>query len=572
MGIIKNYIAYGVPKTQRLKYSDSKTIGYEPIVQKPIPLTASEHNQFRSEITLLGRNADDLTRISTLLRQPPGIQFITNQNDLHTVRDQRTARDKIIQNSNRQDGGISSLGGLFKSKLVNAVSTIVGGLGQTVKTVASTLAQVPVNGTGTHFVIGFNGTSRQTYLSGMDTPPHEIVRSGGKVFPDVGVYTQGGETVGGTRINPDDRLQGTENLTGLKDSDEIYDFQTQGSSKQTSTPTVTSNSLLSGENFASSLGLDRAVNVLKDVKQRLGSNIAKIPLQLRGEQSALDETIIDQVNSVQPYSGDVDESIADLIKFRFNIIEPDKNTVLHFRAYLDSLDDNFNGDWNAWKYNGRAENFYTYSGFERTLSLSFKIAAHTQHEMEPLYKKIVLLASSTAPSYNSEGVMRGTLVKMTVGDYLSSMPGYISNVNYTWDKNYPWEVNDSRLNSLYPEQQLPHVLDCSIQFTPIHTFAPQTGYFHYITRKGDGEMFAESPTGRVAVEAVGGLIQSSGVKPFGLSADSITQNLRKKLLNTAPPKGTKEYRQWKRDFKKDKREGGMSRKLARQVLKARLGG
>ena len=38
-----------------------------------------------------------------------------------------------------------------------------------------------------------------------------------------------------------------------------------------------------------------------------------------------------------------------------------------------------------------------------------------------------------------------------------------------------------------------------LSFTPIHKFAPQTGYFHYISRPGAGELFAETPTGRAKV-------------------------------------------------------------------------
>ena len=582
MGIIKDYIAYGVPKTQRLKYSDSRTIGYEPIVQKPIPLTASEHNTRRPEVSLASRNIDDLARISTLLRQPPGLQFINNESLLYSAKDQRTSKDKIRQYSTQEDDGFSNLGSLFKSKLLSALRTVTGGIGQTAKTVASTLAQVPVNGTGTHFVKGFNGTSRQTYLSNLGVAPHTLVRQGKKVFPDNTIMNSGinNETVGGTKINPDDRLIGTSELTGLKDSQELLDFKTiepnsvqsaaifkRFQSFEAPSITVGNTNLTSGiNNFFSDLG-ERANSVFKDFKQTLGGDIGK-RIDRVDTEVGYDSTISDRVNMVNPYPGDVDENIVDLIKFRFNIIKPDDNMVLHFRAFLDSFDDSFNGDWNAWKYNGRAENFYTYKGFERSINIGFKIAAQTKPEMQPLYQKIVQLASTTAPTYNNEGVMRGSLVKVTVGDYLYDMPGFLSNVTYTWNTSYPWEING---------QQLPHVLDCSVSFTPIHKFAPQTGYFHYISRPGSGEIFSEQPTGRASLPNVfGDWRDQIDTTVFGddgkITAPDVPFD---KLLQPREPRpGEKGYKRHVRKTYRDMKKRGLKvdRKGLRSVLRARTGG
>ena len=59
----------------------------------------------------------------------------------------------------------------------------------------------------------------------------------------------------------------------------------------------------------------------------------------------------------------------------------------------------------------------------------------------PIYKKLVVLASTTAPTYsNDNGFMRGTLVTSTVGDYIVDQPGFISSVDYSWQTGYPWEV------------------------------------------------------------------------------------------------------------------------------------
>ena len=157
----------------------------------------------------------------------------------------------------------------------------------------------------------------------------------------------------------------------------------------------------------------------------------------------------------------------DIIPFYFITQTPTESKYLYFRAFLDSLTDDFTGDWSGTKYIGRAEEFYTYQGFKRDISFSFKIAAFSKEELIPLYNKLNLLAATTAPTYNSEGeFMRGTLTSVTIGDYISDQIGFISKVGLSWNTTYQWEID------LFDEDlpKVPQVLDVSISFTPIHDF------------------------------------------------------------------------------------------------------
>ena len=118
--------------------------------------------------------------------------------------------------------------------------------------------------------------------------------------------------------------------------------------------------------------------------------------------------------------------------------------------------------------------------------MGFKVAAFSRNELRPIYNKLVVLASTTAPTYSTDnGFMRGTLVTSTVGDYIVDQPGFISSVDYSWQTSYPWEVK-LRGEDENDVQQLPHILDVSLAFTPIHRFSVQTGKQHYITNPGDG--------------------------------------------------------------------------------------
>lgn len=194
---------------------------------------------------------------------------------------------------------------------------------------------------------------------------------------------------------------------------------------------------------------------------------------------------IDTLNMIGPVekdpAGNYGEDLKDLIKFNFEVLRPEGNPImLFFRAYLDTLNDSFTGNWSGKKYLGRAEDFYTYQGFSRSVNIGFKIAASTRAELRPLYQKLNFLASTTAPTYGTAGIMRGTLIRATVGDYLASVPGYLSAVNLSWSNEYPWEIVHDDTETV---QQLPVVLSCTLSFTPIHEFAPQTGLYHYITNK-----------------------------------------------------------------------------------------
>ena len=94
--------------------------------------------------------------------------------------------------------------------------------------------------------------------------------------------------------------------------------------------------------------------------------------------------------------------------------------------------------------------------------------------MMPLYRKLNFLVSQTAPDYKGTR-MRGNFVKVTIGSLLDRTPGIINSVSLKWQKDYPWEINiDGPEQGKDKEMQvLPHVLDVSVKFTPVHNFIPK---------------------------------------------------------------------------------------------------
>jgi hypothetical protein len=233
-------------------------------------------------------------------------------------------------------------------------------------------------------------------------------------------------------------------------------------------------------------------NVIKETRVNLGDQGRKKAAAYYTDYSNTDELSVDKLNAldIQNSRPDGVDEARDLAKFFFEIITPEGSKFLNFRAFITSMDDNYNANWEAKKYVGRADDFYTYGGFSRDISVGFKIAAATRSEMKPLYRKMVYLASTTAPTYGDYKFMRGTVVRLSLGSYFNEIPGVITSVNYTWSTDYPWEIAmESPEGGESGVQELPMVMDCSISFKPIHDFVPQTGLQHYITSKEPSKTF-----------------------------------------------------------------------------------
>ena len=139
---------------------------------------------------------------------------------------------------------------------------------------------------------------------------------------------------------------------------------------------------------------------------------------------------------------DLGSKTKDFIKFRIEAVNTDKPTesdTMVFRAFLDSMDDSYNAKWNEYNYNGRAEPFFTYGGFNRGISFSFKVAAFSRDDMRPMYRKLNYLVSQTAGDYKNTR-LRGNFCRLTIGDYHSRLPGFFTNISLKWNKDYPWEI------------------------------------------------------------------------------------------------------------------------------------
>ncbi len=206
---------------------------------------------------------------------------------------------------------------------------------------------------------------------------------------------------------------------------------------------------------------------------------------------------LDKINALQIYKSeyvDTSKDINDLCKFRIGVIDndnPSLKTYIHFRAFLDGMDDSYTAQWDSQKFAGRAENLYNYQGFDRKFNLSWTVAAQSKQELIPMYQKLNYLASVCAPDYSSDGYMRGNLITLTVGGYLYEQVGIMTGINYTVPMESPWEIaiNDTNAGSDKSVKELPFMIKVSgFSFIPIHNFVPsiQKNEFGSTNKKGPG--------------------------------------------------------------------------------------
>lgn len=190
--------------------------------------------------------------------------------------------------------------------------------------------------------------------------------------------------------------------------------------------------------------------------------------------------VTDKINTSVLYNSsernqDVDP---DLINFDITVIDNDNpiNKVwIHLRAYLKSFSDSFGAGWDTVRYVGRGEDFFKYGGFTREISMGFDVLVGSSQEQDIVYEKLNYLASCMAPDYSEAGFMRGSIFRITVGDYLVDVPGVITGLNFTIPDNSPWDIarkDNGEIDS--NAKQLPHLIEIgTFTFKPIHNFIPK---------------------------------------------------------------------------------------------------
>ena len=199
----------------------------------------------------------------------------------------------------------------------------------------------------------------------------------------------------------------------------------------------------------------------------------------------------DKINIVSYGQGpDGVDNQKDLIKFNIRDVRNQKYIVL--RAFLTNIQDSISPEWNNYRYVGRPDDVYVYKGTTRSVSFSLKVAAFSRREMIPMWEKINYLVglnygsfvdtnlseSDTNGYYQGNPGMSSPICELTIGDYLTSQPGYIKDFNISVPPDYPWDVivDDGGSNVI---GELPQMVDINMGFQVIPQQIPDSYGKHF---------------------------------------------------------------------------------------------
>jgi len=160
----------------------------------------------------------------------------------------------------------------------------------------------------------------------------------------------------------------------------------------------------------------------------------------------------DKVNA-----SDLDEEKNDLVNMWF---QAEGGSKVQFRGTAKGITETFSPSWDSVKYNGRADQAYKYTTFERSVSFNFQVYATSRIEMKPIWTKLNYLSTMTMPEYGGDAGYQGTLVRFRLGSLYNGKLAFIESLSYNMSDETPWEI--SMLGSKEPIGELPMGVDVSI--------------------------------------------------------------------------------------------------------------
>lgn len=213
------------------------------------------------------------------------------------------------------------------------------------------------------------------------------------------------------------------------------------------------------------------IPILREDSKGFNSSKTTFARKRNGQTKILNPNLSISSDQVIPDNGDI-------IKFHFELINNDdttKNTKIPLRAYIDDFSDAFNGEWDAYKYMGRAESFYRYKGFTRDFSLNFTVPTLSRTDLITNYQKLNALSWLTMPDYSKKGYIRGNLAFFTMGDYFNKAVIIMKSISFTPIMEMGFDINrdDTEDFSLFKvgdplyTGQLPKGIKVQCSMTPL---------------------------------------------------------------------------------------------------------
>ena len=181
------------------------------------------------------------------------------------------------------------------------------------------------------------------------------------------------------------------------------------------------------------------------------------------------EPAVDYANDVPDPVNKVFNAIeSQTFPFLFETENKKNKEICYLQATLNSFNESFSPNWSPKSFFGRTENIYIYSNTERAIDIGFSIIASEMRQLQNVYERVNWLAQQTYAGY--EGQLRmnnGPIIRITIGDIIVRLPGYIRSLSYDWNLGGPggrWEIT--------PELRMPQMVQVSMSYQVIHENLP----------------------------------------------------------------------------------------------------
>jgi len=176
----------------------------------------------------------------------------------------------------------------------------------------------------------------------------------------------------------------------------------------------------------------------------LGEVAAEIKSRSRGILGYGGAKTADMINVTMPGESPGTEDMVP-----FYISELGGAQTLYFRAGINSIGDSFSPSWSQLAEIGRADPKVVLEGWARSFSLDLTLAAGSEGELNPMWEKLNVLGSWTAPDYSKGNGYTGTFIELTLGDLYQQVPCYLTGFSVDIDSETPWEITAGKRRPKY---------------------------------------------------------------------------------------------------------------------------
>ena len=180
----------------------------------------------------------------------------------------------------------------------------------------------------------------------------------------------------------------------------------------------------------------------KSLKLPTGGNLDGLnTLTVLNKDQKISNSMIRGWTKWQPY---VDDQIAF---FFYDVVN---ERYIPFRATVKGINESATATWEEMPFIGRGDKVYSYGGFNRNLSVGFKIVINSVAELAPTWQRVNYLTTLVKPANYTTATLNQVanrfmippMVMLTLGDMYKDQPILIQSVSLTVPDDAIWETQN----------------------------------------------------------------------------------------------------------------------------------